>query len=102
MNETRMIYRPDGVPVSFEWHGGSYIDLYSMEDVPEAKFRAIATNAGGAWEMLSASEGGAPFACINVWDYVKDVPSIPVTREAFIAECDEWLADPDNRRDYGL
>ncbi|WP_143194189.1 hypothetical protein [Micromonospora sp. CB01531] len=93
MNETRMIYRPEGYPVSFEWHGRAYIDVYSMEDsTPDSK------SSEGVFQRASAE--GAPFAAIGVWDYGKGKPSIPVTREAFEAECDEWIKE--NREDYAL
>ena len=93
MNDGRMIYRPDGKDVSFEWHGGAYIDIYSMtDDNPNSD--------SGEGEFQRASANGAPFANIGVWDYGTDKPSIPVTREAFELECDAWLDE--NAKDYGL
>lgn len=100
MNETRMIYRPEGYPVSFEWEGGAYIDLYSMETGHSSEPKP--GDSEGSYQRASASQNGAPFHAIGVWDYGTDKPSIPVTREAFVKECDEWLSDPSNRRDYGL
>lgn len=98
MNETRMIYRPDKYAVSFEWQGGSYIDVFSMETGHSSE--PMPNDSEGVYQRASAK--GAPFHAIGVWDYGTGKPSIPVTRDAFERECDEWLSDADNRRDYGI
>lgn len=97
MNNKRMIYRPDDYPLSFEWSGGAYIDIYSMDDArPDKRDRT------GRFEMQHAAQRGAPFEVINVWDYATDQPTVPRTHEGLKSACDEWLADPDNRESYGL
>jgi len=89
----RLVYRPNGKGVSFEWEGGAYIDIFSMtDDSPNPN----ATE--GAFQRASA--GDAPFANIGVRDYGNGKSSIPFSREAFELECDAWLDD--NAQDYGL
>lgn len=96
MNKTRMIYRPDGKGVSFEWHGGAYIDVYSMDTGHSSEPKP--KDSEGIYQRASA--GDAPFHTIGVWDYGTDKPEIPVTREAFERECNEWLAE--YAQDYGI
>lgn len=98
MNDKRMIYRPEGYPLSFEWSGGAYIDIYSMDDA----YPWPGDPNTGRFERQHAARNDAPFTCINVWDYATDQPTIPRTHEGLKSACDEWLADPDNRESYGL
>lgn len=50
--------------LSFAWEGGPYIDVIFK---------------------------GEPFEVINVWDYAKKEPAIPVTRAGFLSAVREWL-----------
>lgn len=65
--------------VTFEWHGGPYIDVCL---------------------------GSRAFDVINVWDYVNDAPDLTMgDRPAFRALCRQWMTDyaEDYRRNgYGL
>lgn len=98
MNEQRMIYRPDGCPVSFEWSGGAYIDIFPMETGHASERNRV---QGEGWHQRQQAAGnGVAFAIIGVWDYSEGKPTIPVTRKAMVKKCDDWLAE--NREYYGL
>jgi hypothetical protein len=62
-------YTPDNAEwLTFIWNGGPYIDVV----------------ANTTHETLN---------CINVWDYEKDKPNIPVSLDDFREECDQWVTD---------
>ena len=67
----------DAGGISFRWHGGPYIDLFSS-----AYDRAVSFLGGEA----------IPFDVINVWDYETGTPRIPATLEAFRDRCEDYLA----------
>lgn len=64
MAKAVMVLESDGAV--FEWHGGPYIDIVV---------------------------DGSAVDVINVWDYAKDQPFIPVTLEAFEEVIDKYLAE---------
>lgn len=67
----RMEYKPNGAEIVARWHGGAYIDIYST----------------------AAELAGAPFACVNVWNYATDTPTIPATLAGLTAAVDSWVAE---------
>lgn len=73
----KLKYRKRGV--TFVWEGGEYIDMVS---------------------------GGQSVAVNNVWviENGEGRSSIPFERDAFEAECDEWLAGmcPEEIAEYGV
>lgn len=62
---------PD-VRLVFVWEGGTYIDV--------------------------AREGHEPTEVINVWDYDKNEPSIPVTKAAGRRHIDDWIEEYPHRQ----
>ena len=68
----RMEYTNEDLGIVARWHGGAYIDVYSTQ-----------------WD------GGlsAPFACVNVWNYATDTPTIPATLAGLTAAVDSWIAE---------
>jgi hypothetical protein len=63
-------YTDPDMEVTFQWHGGAYIDIGHLQ--ADGEFIA--------------------HECINVWDYATDTPTIARTLDAFEHECREWLA----------
>lgn len=64
-------YTPHTVEnIQFRWSEGAYIEVFNF---PRSE----------------------PFDVINVWDYAKDTPRIPLTLEAFRDECEKYLEDLD-------
>lgn len=63
MKEPYLYYR-DGL--RFEWHGGAYIEI----------FEESAT---------------VPHGVMNVWDYEKDVPRIPVSMRSLVDFVDDEM-----------
>jgi hypothetical protein len=62
--------------------------------------RACMTYADEASGVRFVWHGGAyidvdGMDCINVWNYERDVPTIPRTLEAFEARCRDWIAAAD-------
>lgn len=68
LDRRRLEYGHEGV--CFRWVSRAYIDVFWPEDLDE----------------------GAPFACINVYDYAAGACEIN-TREDFEAKCRAWVTD---------
>lgn len=66
----RMEYTNEDLGIVARWHGGAYIDVYDTK-----------------WP------GGlsAPFACVNVWNYATDRPTIPPTLEGLTGRMARWI-----------
>ena len=65
----RMTRTVDGLKLSFEWHGGAYI------------------------EVCRGEAFASPSEVINVWEYASDGPRYPRTVQGMTQAVDNWISN---------
>lgn len=85
--ETFVLFVREVNGIRFEWRGGEFIDTFSRnKSYPkqdEALWITNNTMRDPGWYSTDVN--------INVWDYDKGKPRIPLTQKAFDKKVDEWV-----------